>query len=117
MEEIMNELKKSFIKTDKKEYIGVCNDSCKPDSRATICVSVRRLKRILKAFEENDQPYVYLHVDDWDRDYPTMLRMSCREDGDCHMLALAKFVVAEDGTMKIKHNNNLIDDVAKELGF
>lgn len=108
-------LKDSFIRTDKKEHIWLCNNSYKPDSRKTICISVRRLKRILKAFEENDQPYVYLHIDNFDSTNHTMLRMACREEDDCNMIALAEFVVADYGKMKVAHNNNLLEDVADEL--
>lgn len=116
-ERIMSKLKDSFIRTDKKEYIGLCNSSYMPDSRKTICVSVRRLKRILKAFEENDQPYVYLHIDDWDSTGNTMLRIACRDRDDCNMIALAKFIVAGYDEMKATHNNNLLEDVADELGL
>lgn len=113
----MNELRKSFISVDKKNYIGICNNNYHPDSRATICVSVRRLKRILEAMEENDQPYVYLHIDDWKKDYNPMLRMSFRQHDDCNMLALAMFIVADYGEMKVRHNNNLLDDIGEELGL
>lgn len=110
----MSKIKDSFIRTDMKEYIGLCNNSYKPDSRKTICVSVRRLKKILKAFEENDQPYVYLHIDGWDSGR-TMLRIACREEDDCNMIGLAEFVVADYGKMKVVHNDNLLEDVADEL--
>ena len=117
VERIMSKLKDSFIRTDKKEYIGLCNNSYKPDSRKTMCVSVKRLKKILKAFEENDQPYVYLHIDDWESTGNQMLRIACRWKDDCNMIALAKFIVADYGEMKVTHNNNLLEDVADELGL
>lgn len=117
VERIMSKLKDSFSRTDKKEYIGLCDNSYKPDSRKTMCVSVKRLKKILKAFEENDQPYVYLHIDDWESTGNTMLRIACRWKDDCNMIALAKFIVADYGEMKVSHNNNLLEDVADELGL
>lgn len=113
----MSKIKDSFIRTDKKEYIGLCNNSYKPSSRKTICVSVRRLKKILKAFEEHDQPYIYLHIDDWDSIGNTMLRIACRDKDDCNMIALAKFIVADYGEMKANHNDNLLEEVADELGL
>ena len=33
------------------------------------------------------------------------------------MIALAKFIVADYGEMKASHNNNLLEDVADELGL
>lgn len=113
----MGKMRDSLIRTDKKEYIGLCDNSYKPDSRKTICVSIKRLRKILKAFANNDQSYVYLHIDGWDSKDISMLRIACRKEDDCNMIALAEFSVGDYDKMRVSSNNKLLEEVADDLGL
>ena len=113
----MGKMRDSLIRTDKKEYIGLCDNSDKSHSSKTLCLSVKRLRKILQAFAGNDQPYVYLHIDYWDSKNISMLRIACRKEDDCNMIALAEFSVGDYDKMRVSRNNSLLEDVADDLGL
>lgn len=115
----MTALTDSMIITDKKWCMGLCDDSYKAHHRTTMCVSTRRLKQILEAFEDNDQVYVYLHIDECKGTggYYKVLRMSTRKEDDCNQIALARFYVKDEDIMKVEYNNSLLHEIAMDLDF
>lgn len=113
----MTYLTDTVTASDKRWYIGKCTNECLPKKRNTMCVSPRRLKKILSAFVETDKPYVYLHIDECSgkTGFVRVLRLSMREEPDCDSIVLAAFVVAEEDKMTVEDNNELIEEVASDL--